>query len=176
MLSILRYLIHFFLFRFMLSIIWYIIIKVVLRFVLSFLCCFFLNWLLLFNCKFAFINRYFLSSSLSLPWIRPALILMFSKDLRHSQHIRKFKLHLFWDFYQIVTCHMLHFCRKISESWYFAYISFLSFSYSSQLDRESSLSSIAVTFGLSLAAALILGVVVYRYTKRGNLLRRSSLI
>jgi len=38
--------------------------------------------------------------------------------------------------------------------------------YSNQLSQENSFSSIAITFGLSFAAAIILGVVIYRYTKK----------
>ena len=43
-------------------------------------------------------------------------------------------------------------------------------SYNNQLDNDNSLSSIAITFSLSLAAAAVIGFVVYRYTKKGKLL------
>ena len=41
-------------------------------------------------------------------------------------------------------------------------------SYNNQLDSDNSLSSIAITFSLSLAAAAVIGFVVYRYTKKGE--------
>eukprot|EP00112_Aurelia_sp_Birch-Aquarium-sp1_P021255 Seg5674.1 transcript_id=Seg5674.1/GoldUCD/mRNA.D3Y31 product="Mitochondrial Rho GTPase 1-A" protein_id=Seg5674.1/GoldUCD/D3Y31 len=40
--------------------------------------------------------------------------------------------------------------------------------YNNQLDNDNSLSSIAITFSLSLAAAAVIGFVVYRYTKKAS--------
>lgn len=40
--------------------------------------------------------------------------------------------------------------------------------YNSEIDSDNSLSSLAVTFGLSLAASLVLGYVIYRYTKKAT--------
>ena len=45
---------------------------------------------------------------------------------------------------------------------------FITFRYNNAFDDDNSFSSIAMTFGLSLAAALTLGFIVYKYTKKGK--------